>query len=32
MSSRILVMRKGRLSGELPGEGVTEEEVLNYAT
>jgi ABC-type sugar transport system ATPase subunit len=32
MSSRILVMRKGRLSGELPGEGVTEEEVLNCAT
>jgi ribose transport system ATP-binding protein len=32
MSNRILVMRKGRLSGELPGEGVTEEEVLNYAT
>jgi ribose transport system ATP-binding protein len=32
MSNRILVMRKGRLSGEPPGEGVTEEEVLNYAT
>jgi ABC-type sugar transport system ATPase subunit len=32
MSSRILVMRKGRLSGELLGEGGTEEEVLNYAT
>ncbi len=32
MSSRILVMRKGRFSGEFSGDGVTEEEVLNYAT
>jgi ABC-type sugar transport system ATPase subunit len=32
MASRILVMRKGRISGELAGDRATEEEVLHYAT
>jgi ABC-type sugar transport system ATPase subunit len=32
MSSRVLVMRKGRIAGELRPEQATEEDVLHYAT
>jgi L-arabinose transport system ATP-binding protein len=31
ISDRILVMKAGRITGELPGEGTTEEEVLSLA-
>jgi rhamnose transport system ATP-binding protein len=32
LADRILVMREGRLQGELPGEGATEEAVMHLAT
>jgi len=32
LADRILVMREGRLQGELPGAGATEEAVMHLAT
>ena len=32
MCSRVLVMREGRLVGELTGDDLTEEEIMYYAT
>ena len=32
MCSRVVVMREGRLVGELTGDDLTEEEIMYYAT
>ena len=32
MSSRVIVMREGRVAGELTGDGINEEEIMLYAT
>jgi ABC-type sugar transport system ATPase subunit len=31
LSTRILVMRNGRITGEVLGEGATEERIMSYA-